>query len=260
MDLLQPAERAALHVSVSQIKSYLLCPRRYELRYVLGAQPEHRASNLVLGSAVHEALATWYRRHQAGLAQDAEVVEAVYHDTFAKMAGEGTHLLLDDGETLGDLDAAGLQLVRTFLANAVVPERVLAVESPFHADVVDPQTGEVLEEQLTGYLDAVVQDGERTIVLEHKTAARAWSQDQLDFDLQVSLYQGVTGADAVRLQVLTKTKVPKMLVHELVRTEREQQEAVGVVCQVLKAIRAGAFWPALGWSCKECEFRNRCRG
>ena len=29
MDLLQPAERASLHVSVSQIKSYLLCPRRY---------------------------------------------------------------------------------------------------------------------------------------------------------------------------------------------------------------------------------------
>jgi uncharacterized protein YdbL (DUF1318 family) len=260
MDLLQPAERAALHVSVSQIKCYAMCAKKYEWRYVVGAEPEHKSPNLVLGSAVHEALATWYRRHQVGVVPDVEVVEQVFHDTLAKMAAEGPEVLLDEGETLEDLDAAGLQLVRTFLANAVVPERVLAVESPFHADVVDPQTGEVLEEQLTGYLDAVVQDGERTIVLEHKTAARAWSQDQLDFDLQVSLYQGVTGADAVRLQVLTKTKVPKMLVHELVRTEREQQEAVGVVCQVLKAIRAGAFWPALGWSCKECEFRNRCRG
>jgi hypothetical protein len=60
--------------------------------------------------------------------------------------------------------------------------------------------------------------------------------------------------------VLTKTKVPKMLVHDLQRSEREQVEAVTIVCRVLGAIRAGAGWPNPGWACKDCEFRKECRG
>ena len=53
-------QRAALHVSVSQIRTFQICPRRYQFRYVLGATPEHVSSNLVLGSAVHSALAGYY--------------------------------------------------------------------------------------------------------------------------------------------------------------------------------------------------------
>jgi hypothetical protein len=242
------------------VRAFLACAKRDRRRNVLGARPEPRSVNLVLGSAVHEALAAYYQTLKAGREPDGAAVLATYGKAFGRGVLGDPPVLLDEDETLADVKQGGEALVQAFLSGVERPDRVLAVEAPFHADIIDPETGEVLEEQLTGYLDAVVQDGERTIVLEHKAAARAWSQDQLDFDLQVSLYQGVTGAEAVRLQVLTKTKVPKMLAHELVRTEREQQEAVGVVCQVLKAIRAGAFWPALGWSCKECEFRNRCRG
>ena len=134
------------------------------------------------------------------------------------------------------------------------------MEQPGRADIIDPESGEVIEEQLLAYLDAVVEVGGQQVVLEHKTAARAWSQDQLDFDLQVSLYLAMTGADSVRLQVLTKTKVPRLLVYDLQRTERELTEAVTIVCRVLDAIRAGPFWPSPGWACRECEYRRRCRG
>ena len=53
--------REGLHVSVSQIKCYLRCPRQYWFRYVIGAEPEFMPANLVLGSAVHEGLAAFYR-------------------------------------------------------------------------------------------------------------------------------------------------------------------------------------------------------
>ena len=103
-----------------------------------------------------------------------------------------------------------------------------------------------------------MEDAGKLVVLEHKTAARAWSADQLEYDLQVGIYQAVTGADLVRLQVLTKTKVAKLVVHDLVRTEKAQVEAVGVVCSVVRAIRAGAFWRNRGWACKDCEYRAQC--
>jgi CRISPR/Cas system-associated exonuclease Cas4 (RecB family) len=261
MEYLEHAERAALHVSVSQVRAFQLCPAKYKLRYLLGAEPEHKSPNLVLGTAVHEALALYYMTLKAGMEVEPAAVEAMFTDSFVKAAAEGPGVLLEEGQKLTDIEAVGLGLVRTFLAQVQVPAEVVAVEAPFYVDVVDPETGEVLQEQLTGYLDAVVKDADGAlVVLEHKTAARAWSQDQLEFDLQVSLYQAVTQAAAVRLQVLTKTKVPKMLVHDLQRSDREQVEAVTIVCRVLDAIRAGAFWQSPGWACKDCEFRKQCRG
>lgn len=260
MQWLQPAEPAALHVSVSQVRAFLLCGKKYALRYVQGAEPEHRTTNLVVGSAVHAALAGFYTDLMGGAEPDPVHVLDRYHAAFDHERRGEPPLLLAEGETVDEVRAGGEALVRTFLAGAERPVRVVAVERPLCADVVDPESGEVLEEQLLAYLDAVVEVGGRKVVLEHKTAARAWSQDQLDFDLQVSLYLALTGADLLRLQVLTKTKVSRLLVHDLRRTEREMAEAVAIVCRVLDAIRAGAFWPSPGWACRECEFRRQCRG
>ena len=260
MEFLQAAQRTALHCSVSQIRGFQSCPMRYFWRQVVGAPPEHRSANLVLGTAVHTGLAGYYQALKHGVvATDEEVIEAARQSLDEAMKQEPP-VLMEEGETVADLQATVEALVRTFLASVERPDEVLAVEAPFYCDIIDPVTGECVEEQLTGFFDAVVRFGDEIVVLEHKTAARAWSQDQLDFDLQVSLYQAVTGSAKVRLQVLCKTKVPKLMVHDLVRGERDQREAVVIVCRVLQAIRAGAFWPAPGWGCKSCEYRRRCRG
>ena len=258
MEFMQPAARAVLHVSVSQIKCFQLCPMLYFWRQVVGAKPEHRSANLVLGTAVHTGLAAFYQTLRDGVVMaDEEVIEAA-HQSLDEAAKLDPPIMLEDGETLVDLQASAEALIRTFLAGVERPDEVLAVEAPFYVDLFDPESGEVVEEQLTGYFDAVVRFGNEIVVLEHKTAARAWSQDQLDYDLQVSLYQAVTEAARVRLQVMTKTRVPKLLVHDLVRSEREQREAVVIVCRVLQAIRAGAFWHCRGWQCRQCEYRARC--
>ena len=55
----------ALHVSVSQVKTWLRCPRQYELRYVRGAEPEVVPTALAFGSAFHGALAA-RSSHEAG--------------------------------------------------------------------------------------------------------------------------------------------------------------------------------------------------
>ncbi len=258
MEFLKTAPRAQLHCSVSQVRAMQSCGKRFEYRYIVGAEPEHRSANLVLGSAVHEALASYYGAIRNGRVPVTEGVLAAFSDAFDEEMGKEPAVLLDEGETAGDLKDEGVKLMETFLRDVKPPDRVFSVESAFASDIADPLTGEVLEEQLIGYLDAVVEDAGKLVVLEHKTAARAWSADQLEYDLQVGIYQAVTGADLVRLQVLTKTKVAKLLVHDLVRSEQAQVEAVSVVCQVLKAIRAGAFWHSRGWQCKECEFRARC--
>ena len=54
------ALRDAPHTSISAIKSYLICPQKHFHRYLLDSEPAHRSVNLVLGSAVHEAIAAFY--------------------------------------------------------------------------------------------------------------------------------------------------------------------------------------------------------
>ena len=80
MEFLKAAPRTTLHCSVSQIRTYGSCSQKYMWRYVLGAEAEHRSPNLVLGSAVHEALARFYTLLQRGLTPQPEAVMAAYSD------------------------------------------------------------------------------------------------------------------------------------------------------------------------------------
>ena len=49
-----------LYVSVSQLKTWMLCPRQFELKYVRGVDPEFVPKPLAFGTAFHSALARYY--------------------------------------------------------------------------------------------------------------------------------------------------------------------------------------------------------
>jgi ATP-dependent helicase/DNAse subunit B len=49
-----------LYISISQVKSYLRCPRQYRLRYIMGLRPAFVPLALAFGSAIHSALAEYY--------------------------------------------------------------------------------------------------------------------------------------------------------------------------------------------------------
>ena len=56
----RPKMPDGLYVSVSQVKTWLMCPRKYELKYIRGVAPAFVPVNLAFGSAFHEALAGYY--------------------------------------------------------------------------------------------------------------------------------------------------------------------------------------------------------
>ena len=56
----RPKMPEGLYVSVSQAKTYLMCPRKYELKYIRGAEAAFVPVALAFGSAFHEALAAHY--------------------------------------------------------------------------------------------------------------------------------------------------------------------------------------------------------
>ena len=50
-----------LHISHTQLDTFLNCPWRYRYQYVLGAPWEHLPAALAFGRAIHAAVAHYYR-------------------------------------------------------------------------------------------------------------------------------------------------------------------------------------------------------
>src|SRR5208283_3744859 len=79
-------------------------------RYVLGAEPEFIPANLVLGSAVHEGLAAYYRSVMAtGDSPEQDVCRAAFYGTLVGF--RKNKLPIKDGE---DMEAQGEALLKVF--------------------------------------------------------------------------------------------------------------------------------------------------
>lgn len=259
--------RAGLHFSASALKTLLLCPWRFRMQYVEGVQPECRPSALILGKAVHEAIAL----HHRGLQVNEPLPLAEIQSQFDTAIESGTQgdipIQFSNGETLDDLRRVGVGLVELY-CNEVKPKRILAVEQPFQANLVNPRTGEMLEPKLVGVFDLVEADDENTVsVVEVKTAARRWSAGQVDLDLQGSLYAEAVaqaglvpeGREAlIEYRVLVKNKKPVLDRQYAARRPGDRRMALTIAVDALRAIEAGAFYRNTGWQCSGCPFRRRC--
>ena len=251
------ALRDADHVSVSAVKTYLMCPDKYRHRYIEGTEASHRSAGLVIGLCIHEALAEFYRNPD--LSQ--EHLLDVLRDAWARSLKRNPPAKVTDR----DLDM-GLSLVRVFHEQAPHLLEVLAVEEPFAIPVVHPETGEHSESLLVGAVDAMVVDQEGKVVLvESKTAARRWAPVQLAHDFQPTIYQiavreqGLAEFPTLRLDFLLKLKTPVYEPVEVFRTEEQEQEVLRVFWEVVRAIEAGIFYRVRSWACSECEFAHRCQ-
>jgi len=258
--------RQGLHVSVSQIKGYLRCPRQYELHYVRGVEPAFVPVPLAFGSAFHEALGFFYSRIRSSgeappLAETVEVFASAW-----RAAKEGPVPLQGETEPSGSRLDQAVAMLGAFdaVVRAAGLPRVESVEAPFSIEIHDPETGEVLEERLTGAFDLVTNEGGRRVVVEHKTSARKYGKEQLRLDLQPTAYQHAArelgmGAVGLKYQVVTKAKDPEVQIEDVTRSPRDERDFLATAVGVLRSIEAGAFFPVRGWQCRSCPYESTCR-
>jgi len=256
-----------LHISVSQIKSFILCSRAFEFRYRLGLTPEHVPVPLAFGVAIHAALAVFYEgiRLTERPPSHEEVVQG-FRDSWAAategpiplQAGEGDE---DDGAHV-DKAVAMLKVFHEHAA-AAGPVVVKSVEERFSVALFHPDTGEALDERLSGVMDLVVEENGRNTVIDHKSSAKKFAADQLRYDFQLTAYQLAArelglGEVGLRYQVITKTKKPAVYLEEIRRDERDEMDFLAIVVGVLKAMDAGVSFPIRGWACKSCPYQAAC--
>jgi CRISPR/Cas system-associated exonuclease Cas4 (RecB family) len=185
-----------------------------------------------------------------------------FSDAWRRELAGDLPVLLDGNDNPDGLQDRGVAMARAFHRDAPRPNRVLAVEEAFSIDVLDPDTAEVLP-RFVGRLDSLVVDADRrTRLLEHKTAARRYSESRLAHDLQPTAYSlalSTMGIEAtVTFQVLLKSKAPTLVLYDLERSRQDHHDLVQTLIGVHRSILAGAFYPVRDWWCRGCQYAGPC--
>lgn len=253
------------YLSVSQIKTFLQCPRQYHLRYIEKAQAEFRSAALAFGTAWHHALGHLLGKPRGeGSPAIEELVEVFRTSLDHELADGATAVIFDDDETTTDsLVDKGREMLDVFVRDYRLPDRVIGLEEPFLLELAHPITGEILGLPLVGAIDALVERDGQIIVTELKSSKRRWGPDQLEQDIQATAYRIAARAlghhDAeVELVVTTKSKKPDVQVERLIRHRGDERELAELAFGVVKAVSAGIDHRNRGWQCRGCAHAGAC--
>lgn len=261
-----------LHISYSQVWSYLNCSLRYYFQYVRGLPRERTSIALMFGSAIHKAMERYYSDIMNGKTP-AEL--AVLQNLFAEHLGariEGCTLpIIYKKDTP---DKAGALALGSLLLEHVYPKLppptgniVAGIEVPLAAPLVDTH-GNPIDMMLTGIVDLVLLDENmHPIVVDFKTAKQAKAQSAADEDLQMSVYAYLMEANnytdpdkplECRFQVMRKLKTPKLETITTTRTKAHRARLVKLLNAVLAGIEHQVFIPNKGWLCGDCAYKDAC--
>lgn len=257
--------RAKPHTSVSQLKCFIQCPRKYFFQYIDRVPPVFRPLALVFGSAWHATIGEHLTRSRHEYQVPVEELRAHLRDGLVRgVEGDDIPVLFEEEEQdVGAVVDVAMKMLDAFLERVPLPEHVHGVEVPFSLELVHPVTGEILSVPLIGAMDAIVEEEGHAVVLELKTGKRRWGADQLDFDLQPSGYvmaaRELGYEDAgVTLVVTLKGRKPDVQIEQLVRHRRDERELADVALAVHRAVEAGVDFRLRGWQCRTCGHAEAC--
>jgi putative RecB family exonuclease len=253
------------HISYSQINTYLICPQKYKYQYIHKLEWPFIPAALTFGSAIHSALEKFYMDRLLGTESNSDCLKDAFNIHLLKDAAE-KEMKFKNGFDPVELQNLGCQMIDCFLKN-VTPGNVLGVEEKFKVDLIDTETGEVIEVPLVGAVDLIEQTSDGNIVLvDFKTSSARYNEDAVHRDLQLSAYSlyartayaGEGDSVSLRLNVLLKTRTPQYLTYKTERTPADGQRFVRIARKIWSAIQGENFYPNPGWQCTDCPFREVC--
>lgn len=234
----------ATHLSFSQLRTFVECPRRWCYEKVDQVEPERVPVSLAFGAAIHDAAEAVNLAAMAGEQVDAA---AAFERSWAGFTTPGAvPLAVDDDDEAAALVAKGRALASIYQP----PTGIVAVEQ--HVEVIiDPDVP-----PLVGYLDVLHQADDGLVVTDVKTSSTRVLSDVEMLAAQVAVYG--TAYPVVRSQalVLFKGKTPAQTVQVVEPWPMNRLRTWAV--EVHAAMRAGIRFAHRGRNCRTCAFRDRC--
>lgn len=162
--------------SYSQQQTLLRCPKKYEYQYEKRIRPKKTDARFLLGRAVHCFLEHYY----AALAEQPQNRDSAYQLGRNALEAYLQHNFPQDDESFAQAELAK-GMIEHYHQWASEHDRftVLGTEIPFALDIDGTE--------FRGYMDVLVQVGDKIWVMEHKTASQINVRHTL-LDKQISVY------------------------------------------------------------------------
>lgn len=251
------------HWSYSAISQYLRCPLQYYFQRILGLPAKSVSSGLVLGSAVHSALANFHRHVQQGESPSSASVADSFRGAWQDRESVEA-IAYRDGDSRESCIDQGVNLLETYLKEPP-PQTIVAIEQQFQIPLYNSH-GEYLEKPLVAVTDLLTADAGRVLkVNEFKTSGRAYSESEIQTSLQPTCYAHAINESygqqpVIEYVVLVKTKTPKVQRLSTARYAEDFGRLGDLVQAVDRAIEVGVFYPIESpMNCATCPFRSPCR-
>jgi putative RecB family exonuclease len=262
----------ALHVSHSQIFTYLNCSLKYRFMYV-EARPHERVSiALPFGKSIHASLERQYRVMKENQRWEPLGVLLNYFEHHINLELDQTEVPIVFKKETPDRDAVidmGIAMLEAFHEGVDLNGfEILEIERPLSARLYT-EDGQPTDLKLIGVLDLVLKDeAGRIIAVDNKTASKPYAQATVDDDNQLTCYAYLLAANRYvfptaevhcRLDVLRKLKTPKLEQYHTVRTADQRRRFAKLASAVLAGIENKVFIPQPSWMCGDCQFQDACR-
>ncbi|HKA14086.1 MAG TPA: PD-(D/E)XK nuclease family protein [Myxococcota bacterium] len=254
-----PGETTGDVYSHSRLSAFERCPRKFQYRYVWKLPAEGESIEGFVGKRVHEVLERLHRTAETHGVPTLPRVIWRFQQMFAEAYDASRVRIAREGMPPDFYRAFGEQCLRNYYDEHYPFDRdeTLALEERVQFDLGDGGAYSV-----QGFVDRIARTRDGAIeIQDYKTSARAPSQEQVDGDRQLALYQIGIGARfgahrPVRLvwrylrhrRTLVSTRTPEQLTLLAAQTraliDRIRSETV--------------FEPRPSALCRWCEYREGC--
>jgi putative RecB family exonuclease len=256
--------RKAPHLSASSVGDYLDCGLLFRLGRIDKIRPEFTPDALEFGSAVHMVLAEINQQRMVGVDLSIKEIQESFEEHWTKLAQNNPAIKYSEKKSFEILMLEGKELLSTYYHKR--PNEgfnVIGVEESFSINL------EGCPVPVIGAIDLIEEDSSGTIIVtDHKTSGRAYSNDEVDKNFQMTLYQIAVKQNGfadreilLKFDCLIKTKTPKFEPYYTTRSDVDEQRAIRKISEVWKGISKGVFIPndsPSNWKCKGCAFKKPC--
>jgi putative RecB family exonuclease len=253
--------RSQPHLSASAINDYCDCGLRYKLSRVDLLPPESTPAEMVLGSAIHRALADFYQELKSGRNLTANELETAFENHWRFLTHDREDIEYKESRDFDTHLLEGKNLVNVF-HREFKPDgfKIIGIEQPFSFNL------EGLPVPIIGVYDLLVESEGVITICDTKTSQRAFSNADVDKNLQMTIYHlskanGHNDREKIllRLDVLIKTQTPKFAQYYTSRDEVAEIKATKKIMAVWDGICKNVFIPNTeSFKCPSCSYRSHC--
>ncbi len=226
-------------MSFSGLQTYLMCPLKFKYGSIDKVQPEFTPQALAFGSAVHDALDSYYKSGQL------LTVDMMVNILRNGLADETIKLEYD----LEELIYEGRSLLTQAIAMPV--GTIIGTEVPVEIPVTNDFT-------IIGRIDMISEENGQTVITDFKTASKKPSQKDVDANLQLTTYSIAYPNSIQRIRALIKSSSAHTLDLSTSRTDADRSRVIKMFTGVKDAIESGAFYPCESWACSGCQYYKHC--